>query len=426
MHSLSSHMSGQVSSVPAEGCPPRPTGGVPQCDPDTFLPGQFPENKSLLSDPCEASIRGLSYPDNINTPWGGYLADDEDEVEDLSFGDSAKIPKTRPVICVEGEETRCALCGRLLSHLVGRRSGHSYYKLKTCFRWFCPDCGKVRKEIAKTGRLHRRRCQNLLDKIGSLDHISLRQYVFTMPAELRVSFLDRDAILSFKRMCYKIVKTLHPGKPIIAYFHAFGDKVPGYNPHWNFHVLEPKNTVLRIDNLDQVKAMFRKSLIGYGCRGDWKINIFYSFAIETGRVLHRLRYMCRPHPNSKDVSYIRSKSELWDFFLVKMKGFDYITCYGDLSTFDISDGGETLAELEEKAGEPLRYDPYGTITYTQFKMMFQPCERVELSDGFYRIDEYTATLPAKLRKKPPLTAAESGQLDLHLSLHGITADDLPF
>lgn len=280
---------------------------------------------------------------------------------------------------------KVSFCERSYIEFQGADTGDKYMKFLECMKFFCPQCGK------KHGHIHNRRKKHLyekIDTIGGLDLYDMRQIVFTLPEDQRHLFKTRKGITAFVRMVKRIMEKEFPDRPMIEYFHAFGDEDPGkYHPHVNIHVLEPKGTPLFIsaEKLARIKAKFKKALLGYGCRNIPVVNIYYSYFTDKVKKMHKLKYMSRPTPGYKNKEAILEDSELAMLFIVEMKGFQYIRYFGAWDKGGIEDGPETKQELEKTAGERLIYISHGVMGKTEFRMRWSIYETEEISAGFYRI-----------------------------------------
>ena len=101
--------------------------------------------------------------------------------------------------------------------------------------------------------------------------------------------------------------------------------------------------------------------------------------------------MCRLHPGFANLDAIKDNEGLLRLFVCEMKGFHYITNCGSWKVKDC-DRKEEMKEMVNLAGEPLRVDrdKDGKILYyskSEIELKFRPKEMIELSEGFYRIDE---------------------------------------
>jgi len=272
-------------------------------------------------------------------------------------------------------------------------------------KWFCEKCG------SHGGRIHKRRVAGLLSRLdGVLDAISIRQFIFTIPESWRPYFLSRKAIGSFVRIVEKIINKRFPGKKSIAYFHAFGDEESKgkYHPHVNVHVIEDRGTLLKLDqaDLDEMKKALWRGLLGFILSVEpgfqdrsfetCHMNLRYAFYQGRYKVLHKLKYMSRLHPNYGDYRWVRRDPSLARLFIVEMKGFSYIRYFNGFNWRNQKDVDrkEEIAEAVSLAGEPLRYVKDGELTKKEFNMLYRHWDYEVLGDGFYRIKKQGSALPA--------------------------------
>lgn len=287
---------------------------------------------------------------------------------------------------LESEISKALQCDKTAIKLLGVLSGLDYYKFISCMKWFCEKCG------SKDGRIHKKRLSGILGRLNDiLEEIDLRQFVFTVPESWRCMFESRKAINSLIKMVEKIIKEKYPGKRCIAYFHAFGDKDRNkYNPHVNIHVIEDKGQELRLDKneLDDLKNRFKRALIGFGCRGEEKMNVWYQFYKSKFKILHKLKYMARPCPGYINFPFVRRSKKLSNLFVLEMKGFCYIRYFNGFAYCKQKDVDrkEEIKEAESLAGEPLKFIKDGEISKSVFDMKYMPWDYEKLSDTFYRIN----------------------------------------
>lgn len=275
-------------------------------------------------------------------------------------------------------------CQKTAIRFLGCSSGLDYFYFISCMKWFCERCG------AKGGAIHKKRLAGILKRVeGLLGEIALLQFVFTVPEEWRSMFLTRKAMNSLIRMAEKIIKKEYPEKRCVAYFHAFGEKKEGFNPHVNIHVIEEKGGRYAIapERLQEIKDAWIKALKGYGCRGGYQGNIYYQFFTEKRKVLHKLSYMSRPCPGYAHVKQVRKSSELSRLFIVEMKGFSYIRYFNGFAYAKQKDVDrkEEVREITELAGERLKFVPQGEISRQEFDLKYMHWDYERLKQGFYRI-----------------------------------------
>lgn len=306
--------------------------------------------------------QGFPYSDNNNQNGGG-----QGDIEEL-----------------EKEICKQFACQKTAIRFLGKVSGCDYYYFISCMKWFCEKCG------SKGGAIHKKRLAGILKRLGSvLEDIVLLQFVFTVPDEWRSMFLTRKGMNALIKMAEKIIKKEYPKKPSIAYFHAFGEKKDGFNPHINIHVIEEKGKkyLIEAERMEKIKASWIKALKGYGCRGGYKGNIFYKWFTTKRQILHKMSYMSRPCPGYAHVRQVRKDKELSKLFIVEMRGFSYVR-YFNRDKYEKQKDVDRKAEIKEItniAGEPLKFIKDGEISNKEFDLKYMHWDYEKLKDGFYRI-----------------------------------------
>lgn len=381
----------------------------------------------------------VSYLESMTTNRGGGDIEESQESEIIDFdkigemiGENPKTEKAGRYVTVGDEIRQTATCGKNALKLRGLKTGAAYYRFMFCYRWLCQKCG------AKGGRIHKKRLYRILNKIsryysGYLEEqkdmgrdpdetLNLRQFVFTVPMELRKYFETRKDIQALNGMVERLIKRVFTQARGLRYFHGFGDKDKSiYNPHVNIHLFEFRPGVLALpaETLQDIRYRYANALKGYLLQVHGiklpdsifeKLDVHYSF-IEGQReydrytydaetkqrkpvkisgkalVIHRVKYMSRPCPGPENFEHIKDNKKLLRLFVLKMKGFHYIS---NLGRWGINDEQDDMKEAETLAGERLQAekDAQGkvvVITRAEFNLQFIEKDYVELSEGFYRI-----------------------------------------
>jgi hypothetical protein len=231
-----------------------------------------------------------------------------------------------------------------------------------------------------------------------LEKYDLRQFVFTVPAEMREKFLSREAlswgISQAKKITAKFfgvpvldrhghINGYKLEKGVIEYLHVFGDDEPGvFKPHFNIHILEEKGQRLKIESgvLDEIRGAWLKVLKSK-CHELAVVDVHYSFTTRGKMNGHRVKYMCRPW-SADDYAGVQD-DRLKNLLLVEMIGFQYLRFWGAMANCKYRDEmqlSEVKQDLEKKVQEkliPLFYSPL------DFEAWGDRLE--EIDDGFYRI-----------------------------------------
>ncbi len=380
--------------------------------------------------PEEDQEGGSYYLESMTHGIGGYVKNGSGLDFDKIGEEVGKAEKRSKYITVGDEVRKASGCGKNALQMEGRETGSTYFRFMYCYRWLCQKCG------SKGGLIHMRRMSKLFQRIariysgfqvqekGERKAVNLRQLVFTVPMEVRKYFETRKDIQALCKMCERINSKLFPEKPSIRYFHGFGDKSKGvYSPHVNIHTFEFSECELWLkkEELEDLKYRYKNALKAYiysvyGVILDEsifdKIDIHYSFLEsektykrwvfnkKTGEreekeidglvlIIHRIKYMCSPHPGYADFDAIKQDEKMLRLFVIKMKGFRYIFGCGKWGVVDDKEGID-MEESEALAGEGLRvvYDDQNHIKYitrAEFDLQYREKDYEELSEGFYRI-----------------------------------------
>lgn len=332
------------------------------------------------------------------------------------------------------------------------------YSFIHCGNWLCPRCGK------KSGYIHTKRLGRILLRLirkykahctelyqaGSIDlqygTFNLRQFVFTLPLEVRKYFTTRKALQDFCRFVERLIKKRFPGQASFRYLHLFGDKRPElWSPHVNIHVFNFQEEDLWL-TLDEIKASYVKPLKAYILEvfGErpypelWqKIDIHYSYvegaktytrkikAPKTGKVqqseipglkliMHRITYMARPCPGPANFDAIKDNECLLRLCVVEMKGFHYISGCGRWKIDDEDLKAEIMAmEDQLKTNLRLDRDAQGNIIFKamdEITLMYRAGEPKNLGNGWYKVikkmPQVEASLPAAPRAPPVMVLPE--------------------
>jgi hypothetical protein len=282
-------------------------------------------------------------------------------------------------------------CGKSVVWFEGERTGGRYVKKLDCRKQWCPDCG------GRNGKIHKKRLHSIQSRVN-LEKYSIRQFVLTVPADLRELVKSREKLTwltgEAKRIIAKFfgipqfdkhghVKRYNLEKGAIEYLHIFGDEEAGvFKPHFNVHIFEEIGVKLKLDEsvLNSIKSAWLKVL--RVLKADLSaVDVHYSFSTGVKKNMHRVKYMSRPW-SVEDYAAIVDDS-LKELLLLDLSGFQYMRFWGAMANCRYRDEME-LSEVVEscgnKAGErliPLFVAPFdfGAWAY---------CLE-ELDDGFYRI-----------------------------------------
>lgn len=305
-----------------------------------------------------------------------YLDINAHERGDFEFRYAENIPK---------------VCGKQVTWHEGAETHNEYVKKIDCRKQWCPICG------GKGGTVHKARLHSLFSRI-SPDVYNIRQFVFTVPEILRKVFQDRERLADLFNMAKQTiekffgetvfdknghVKKYRLDKPVVAYLHAFGDKEPGvFKPHINVHILESKKEVLKLNEslLAAIKKYWLKKLRKYEASLE-VVDVQYSFITKTGKIVHALKYMCRPW---SEVDYINISDEsLKRLLVLDLSGFQYLRYWGKLSNRTYKDEMD-LTEINQEL-EPIVHEKLIFRGWTQFDFESYKDRLIEIDKGFYQV-----------------------------------------
>ena len=379
----------------------------------------------------DTEIGSVSYLESMPNVLGGSI--DYDEIGEMKNG---------KWVSIGSEFRKVSGCNKTGITMRGVISDNTYIKFIKCFRWMCAKCG------SKGGRINMKRFSRIIGrvlkdilKISSQKKFDkniklwdvcfdLRQFVFTVPKDLRKYFLSKKGMTALCRMAERIIKKEFPGLPSIRYFHPFGTKQRGeFNPHVNIHSFEIQKEILTLtpEKLKSIKIRWGWAIMAYLRQVEGiilpkeyfeNVDIHYSF-VESDKaykrrvwnkegshyemvdipgmnlLIHRIEYMSRPCPGYEDLEAIKQNLDLLKLFVVDMKGYHYITNCGSWEVQDI-DRKEEIKEDATLAGEPLKidFDKDGKLKYItrgEFNLKYMPWDYEELTEGFYRIKEKELT-----------------------------------
>lgn len=303
--------------------------------------------------------------------------------------------------CTRGDfeyrENLVKTCGLNVVWFQDVKSGDHYLHELACRKQWCPTCG------GKNGTIHKSRMHSLLSRIDPRKY-NMRQFVFTVPDELRDEFRSRDALNELFAMARRVVeknfgcaeldkyghiKRYKLKKPVVSYLHVFGDQDRGvFKPHVNVHILENLSVLLKLtpEQLQKIRKDWFDQLCKYCKKNDVSYDgesavMHYKMRIGERRVIHALKYMSRPY-GVEDYEAIKDL-HLKKLLVSGLNGFLYMRYWAELSNCvykDNMDLSEIKSELESKHDlqlKPLFIAPFDIILWGAM------IEKID--DGFYRI-----------------------------------------
>jgi len=306
-------------------------------------------------------ITGRSIFDSLESEPGAfpYLEYNAQTWRDLQGADSIKDFRYT--------ENLSKQCGKTAVWLEGQKSENKYLKKIHCKKQWCPECG------GKGGRIHKSRMHSILSRVD-LEKYYLRQFVFTVPSEMREFFKSSENLAKLFAATKKTAEYFY-GEPVfdkrghvnkrklkkgaLVYFHPFGDKEPGvFKPHMNLHIFESKGAKMKLEasKLAAIKAFWLKELRAITGNEELStVDVHYSFRMSARKNMHAIKYMSRPW-SAEDYAAIEDE-DLKRLLVVEMKGFLYMRFWGSLANCKYRDEmslPEIKKEVESVVGEPLK------------------------------------------------------------------------
>ena len=179
-------------------------------------------------------------------------------------------------------------CGQTFVHLEDI-NGHEKYGRMHCSHDYCPRCGK------NDSSAHKRRVVRAVDRLIWAD--ILGYMVFTLPKEVSLNMPDSDKLSVLLKKAWEIVKKNFSTPGGMSRVHLMGEEPEHLHIHINvlFPVLskDGKGKVSQ-ETLDNVRNQWTKVVNDEFGMENKETNIFYKFALEIGRKLHRIKYVLRP------------------------------------------------------------------------------------------------------------------------------------
>jgi len=212
-----------------------------------------------------------------------------------------------------------------------------------CRKIYCRKCGGTK------GFLHRKRAQRVFRKLGDISNQFIRQFVFTIPKDLRQEFMSTNMLKRLlgivKRLMKKefgvLVKETRRKKSIkrkyrltqkvLASIELFGKKL-NFNPHVNVLIFEEKSpsSSMKITKgkLRRIKKSYKNALEHLLSRRIERVVIHYSYKTNLNGLENSIRYMIKPMPpeviKCPDPKTVR-------FVILGLKGFRSIRYWGDFT-----------------------------------------------------------------------------------------------
>lgn len=286
----------------------------------------------------------------------------------------------------------------------GEQSQEYYLKVLDCRKQWCPECG------GKNGTIHNSRLHAILTRFDP-NKYWLRQFVFTIPEHIRIEVMTKKELKYLYESAKEIIEKyfgepqfdkkghvkrykLHKGA--IGYLHLFGDTPGIFKPHINVHVIEQKNTILKLDAelLGAIKQSWAKKLRKINPLID-VVDVHYSFRNSPKKVMHAIKYMSRPW-SADDFNAITDE-KLKRLLVIELSGFQYLRFWGAMASCkykDEMDLTEIQVEAERKVNEPLR-----TLFIAPFNLSSWKEYLDEIEVGFYKIKKKGLNYGPEIQEK---------------------------
>lgn len=181
---------------------------------------------------------------------------------------------------------RIKTCGRNFVHLEDNAE-HIKINRMRCKNEFCPECGQ------NNSALHKKRVSRAT---GRLFHTPVLGYmVFTLPDTISELFPDKKVLSKLSKHAWQVSNKYFDTDGGMSQVHLMGDK-PG-KLHIHFNVLFPVNgTTGKVDQavLDELRTAWTAIVNKEFGLSLPTTSVYYKFAVEEGRKLHKVKYVLRP------------------------------------------------------------------------------------------------------------------------------------
>lgn len=156
-----------------------------------------------------------------------------------------------------------------------------------CNREFCPTCGQ------NDSALHRKRAGRAQDRL--LWAPLLGYMIFTVPRSISDSNPPRKTLAKMSKKAWAITKKYFDTPGGVTRTHFMGDDPGKLHIHFNvlFPLLSDRGTVSKecLSDIRKEWTDFINKEFNLNCDNT---NIYYKFAIEDGRQIHKVKYVFRP------------------------------------------------------------------------------------------------------------------------------------
>lgn len=212
----------------------------------------------------------------------------------------------------------------------------------------CPKCG------GEGNLIHRKRYGAIMRRINMTNTKSLRQFVFTIPMNLRELFMTKDRLNKLFKIVERIIKKefgvmvqerktkkgierkFNLEKAVVAILHLFGDKDYSFNPHINVLIFEDSyktnNLILSTEKLNMIKKSCEKALRGLLKTRVDNVVIHYSYKTKR-KIKSSIWYMTKPMKPEIVEYKLSMECDLrpMDLVMLELYNFRFIRFWGLLA-----------------------------------------------------------------------------------------------
>ena len=225
-----------------------------------------------------------------------------------------KAAKFRKII------TSLETCGKNFVHLETCQGEIKLSRIH-CNNEFCPICGQ------RDSALSHKRAGRALDRL--IWSPILGYMVYTLPDEISKKRPGKEALKRLSKGAWEITKKHFDTVGGCVRTHLMGD-TPG-KFHHHFNVLFPRQVTTGAVPLETLQAIRSEwtDFVNKEFETGYKItNIYYKFAIETGRQIHKIKYVLRPIVTpDKFITLSEEDRE----YVISLKGWHNTRWFGKLA-----------------------------------------------------------------------------------------------
>ena len=231
--------------------------------------------------------------------------------------------------------------------ITGETSGKYFFKMVTCGRDWCPDCGRIHSQT------HSRRIIKNIPRVKQiLEKSALNYLIITIPPQLRPNFNSKEALNDFRTYWRRKLKREGFTRGIMRYHWAGED---GYKFHPHLNILMPGGFLK-----PKILAKWRAELAVWfsqycGTANLPKSNIYTAYTTNEDKAKHWVSYVTR----GTQVKYNKWSAET-------IIGYRNTSIFGKFDPI-----AKTAEEIEAEAIRGWHIDPEtGEAEKIQWKMQY--------------------------------------------------------